>query len=107
VTEAQDENWKLDLRYGRIKTGFVHFTAIADGTAGELRHGFACRPGSAVMSMKLWAADANEAFAMVRDIGGSIGFDAHGKIELFDTPPEQPPRENPHGYDINFVEYDD
>jgi hypothetical protein len=107
VTEAQDANWKLALRYGRITTDLVHFSAVADGTAGELGHGFSCQPGPAMMTMKLWAGDAEEAFAMVRNIGQAIGFEAHGKIELFDTPPEQPPRTNPHGYDIGFTAYED
>jgi hypothetical protein len=58
------------------------------------------------MTMKVWATDHDEAFDMVRAIGGQIGFTASGNIELFDTPPDNPPGENPNAYDIKFVPYD-
>ncbi len=105
--ESQSQNWKLELRYGRLVTPYKHFTAIADGVAGELHDGFECRPGPAVMSIKTWAADADESAHMARIIGQQIGFSASGKIEIYETEAEQPPRENPHGYDINFFPYDE
>ena len=105
--ESQSQNWKLELRYGRIVTPYKHFTAIADGVAGELKDGFECRPGPAVMSIKTWAADADESAHMARIIGQQIGFSAIGKIEIYETEAEQRPGENPHGYDINFVPYDE
>ena len=105
--ESQSQNWKLELRYGRMVTPYKHFTAIADGVAAELKDGFECRPGPAVMSIKTWAADADESAHMARIIGQQIGFSAIGKIEIYETEAEQRPGENPHGYDINFVPYDE
>jgi hypothetical protein len=105
--ESPSNDWKLKLRYGRLVTPYKHFTAIADGVAGELVDGFDCRPGPAVMTMKTWAEDADESAHMIRLIGQQIGFSATGKIEIYETAAEQPPSENPHGYDIKFVPYDD
>lgn len=102
----EDRDWKLELRYGKTTTPFHHFTLIADGVVGDLADGFDCRPGAAVMSMKVWATDAAEAIEMIAAIGRQIGFAVTGKIEVFGTAPDQPPRENPHGYAIGFVPYD-
>ena len=105
--DSQSDNWKLELRYGRLATPYKHFTAIADGVAGELQDGFECRPGPAVMSIKTWAGDADESAHMARLIGQQIGFSVSGQVEIFETEAEQPPGDRPHGYDINFVPYDD
>lgn len=105
--ESQSQTWKLELRYGRLVTPYTHFTAIVDGVAGELQDGFECRPGNAVMSMKTWAIDADESAHMIRVIGQQIGFSTSGKIQIYETEPEQPPGNNPHGYDIRFVPYDE
>lgn len=102
----QSTNWKLDLRYGRTSTPFRHFTLIADGVVGDLVEGFSCRSGPAVMAMKTWASDADEAADMATSIGRQIGFSVSGKIEVFETDAEQPPRQNPHGYAIGFTPYD-
>ena len=106
--EGQDKNWKLKLRYGKLKTPFQHFTLLADGVVGDLMEGFSCRPGSAIMAMKVWASSAEEAFDMIRAIGEQIGFTVTGRIQIYETAPvSPPPRENPHGYDIRFTPYDD
>lgn len=101
-----NEDWKLRLRYGKDVTPFSHFTLIADGIVVDLVDGFECRQGAAIMSMKAWAADSAEAAEMVAAIGRQIGFDVTGKIEIYETAPDQPPREGPHGYAIAFVPYD-
>ena len=98
-------DWKLKLRYGKETTPFTHFTIIADGIVNDLVDGFECRPGSAVMSMKAWASDADETFDMIINIGEQIGFKVSGKAETYKTEPEKPPEEKPFGYDINFVPY--
>ena len=102
-----ERNWKLKLRYGKETTPYQHFTAIGDGVVGGLIEGFECRKGPAVMAIKMWATDSDESADMLRKIGEQIGFDATGKIEIYDTDPEQPPKENPFGYDINFTPYDE
>jgi hypothetical protein len=49
--------------------------------------------------------DADEAFEMVQVIGGDIGFVVDGRVMIYDTPPDEPPREEPHGYGIAFTAY--
>lgn len=107
MPDADEPDWKLRLRYGKLKTPYQHYTLLADGMAATLRHGFECRPGRAWMAMKVWATSQDEAFDMVRAIGADIGFEANGRIELFDTPPEEPPEEKPRAYGIGFTPYDE
>jgi hypothetical protein len=99
------KDWKLKLRYGKTKTDFKHFTVLADGIVGELKDGFECRPGRAWMAMKTWAHDSDESADMIQVIGEEIGFNVDGKIEIYDTEPNEPPKDKPYGYDINFTPY--
>ncbi|HTM67195.1 MAG TPA: hypothetical protein VL093_12785 [Flavipsychrobacter sp.] len=103
----EHKSWKLNLRYGKIKTPFTHYTLLAAGVVHDLEEGFECRPGKAFMGMKVWANTKEEAFDMIRAIGECIGFEVTGKIELYATDPIEPPDEKPHGYDINFSPYDE
>jgi hypothetical protein len=80
--EQPDPSWKAQLRYGKIQTPFHHFTALAEGTVGELADGFECPPGSAFMGMKTWALSADESADMIRVIGGQIGFTVTGDIQI-------------------------
>ena len=105
--EREESDWKLKLRYGKLSTEFSHFTVLADGIVGNLVEGFNCRPGRAWMAMKTWAADADESAHMIRLIGENIGFTVDGDIQVYDTEPDAPPQENPHGYDIKFTPYDE
>ncbi len=100
------ENKNLKIKNNKEINELKHFTLLADGEARELKEGFKCRPGRAVMGMKVWAADEDEAFDMIQVIGEQIGFFVDGKIELYASEPIQMPEENPYGYDINFTEYD-
>ncbi|MBY6213270.1 hypothetical protein KUV95_17110 [Microbulbifer agarilyticus] len=102
-----EKNWKLKLRYGKETTPHKHFTAIGFGVAGELSEGFKCQKGPAIMAIKTWATDADESADMLRVIGGQIGFNATGKIEIYETDPEEPPKDNPFGYGINFTPYEE
>ena len=106
TTSEESADWKLKLRYGKIKTEFQHFSTIAEGVVGNLVEGFSCRPGSAVMGMKVWASTTDEASDMARAIGKQIGFTVTGRIQIYTTEPEQPPGENPHGYSIKFTPFD-
>jgi hypothetical protein len=101
-TEATPPDWKLPLRYGKLKTPFKHFTALAEGMMKKEENDFQCPVGSAWMGMKTWASDTDESADMVRVIGGQIGFEVIGDIQIYDTEPAQPPRDNPFGYDISF-----
>ena len=104
-----DRDWKLKLRYGKVKTPYTHYThytAIGDGVIEELNQEYECPKGKAFMSIKTWATDTEESADMLRVIGNQIGFKASGKVEIYVTEAEQPPKENPFGYDIKFTPYD-
>ena len=105
-TEQPDTSWKAKLRYGKIQTPFHHYTSIAEGVVGELTDGFVCPAGSAFMGMKTWASSADESADMIRVIGERIGFTVTGEIKIYETEPQQPPRDKPHGYDIIFTPFD-
>ena len=105
-SESEDKNWKLKLRYGKLKTPFQHFTLIVEGKVEHLSEDFSCPKGSAFMAMKVWAISWEEACDMIRAIAEHIGFEVTGRINVYETPPTSPPRENPYGYDINFTPFD-
>jgi hypothetical protein len=105
VSQTPGRNWKLDLRYGRLKTPYNHYTIIAQGVAGELESGFTCPPGPAFISMKTWASSSDEAGHMAQIIGKQIGFAVTGRMYVYETDPSEPPRDDPHGYDITFTPY--
>jgi len=104
MAESADKtDWKLKLRYGRLKTSFSHFTAIAEGVMTSAANPFDCPEGNAFMGMKAWASSSGEAADMICVIGKEIGFEVTGDVQIYATEPEQPPRDNPHGYDIKFT----
>lgn len=104
--DVWDSAWKVKLRDGKLRTPFRHFTAIASGVVGELAEGYSCRPGTAFMGIKTWASSTEESADMLVEIGEQIGFRADGSVEVFETEPVQPPREEPYGYDITFTPFD-
>jgi hypothetical protein len=106
MEEGTNPDWKLKLRYGKIKTSYKHFTVLGAGVAGELVEGFSCPKGNAWMGMKVWATSTEEAGDMIQAIGSDIGFEVTGDIEVYETEPVQPPQENPFGYDINFTPFE-
>ncbi|MCE2571446.1 hypothetical protein [Motilimonas eburnea] len=59
------------------------------------------------MAIKTWAINSDQSADMLKVIGRQIGFEANGKIEVYKTEPEEPPKENPFGYGINFTPYDE
>ncbi len=104
--EESQGDWKLRLRYGQLKTPYTHYSVVAEGVAGSLGDGFACRPGSAYMGMKAWASSSDEAIDMVRVIGQEIGFTVTGQPRVYGTEPSEPPQDKPHAYDITFTPVD-
>ncbi len=102
-----EKDWKLKLRYGKIKTPFSHYTVLADGVVGDLVEGFECPKGPAWMSMKTWSSSTDESADMIKVIGKQIGFLVTGRIEIYKTEPIEPPSDNPHGYDIKFTPYEE
>jgi hypothetical protein len=99
-------DWKLKLRHGHLTTPFTHFTVMAEGVAGTLSDGFECCPGSAIMTMKVWAMSAEQAAEMITSIGGRIGFRVASGIDVYVTEPTDAPQEQPYGYDIRFTPFE-
>ena len=99
-------DWKLKLRYGKIKTPYKHFTVLADGIIEDENAEYLTSLGPAVMGLKVWSLDQDEASEVARVIGRNIGFNANGKIEIYTTDPEQPPSDKPSAYGVNFTPYD-
>ncbi len=101
-----DPAWRAKLRYGKLKTPFRHYTAVAEGeVTGPLQQGFMCRPGSAFMAMKAWCSSVEECAHMVRLIGRDIGFAVTKRIYVYETEPSEPPYERPRGYGISFTPF--
>ena len=104
---SQEKDWKLKLRYGKLKTRYQHFTVIVPVVINEYIKDFDAQPGAAYAGIKMWATNTDEAADMVRDIGQQTGFIINGKIEIYDTDPKQPPNDNPYAYDVNFSYYNE
>lgn len=95
------------MRYGKLKTAFHHFTVIADGKIVEARPDYMTIEGSAAFfAIKVWATDSAEAIDVLVAVGRQVGFDASGRIYVYDSEPTQPPSENPHAYSLSFHQYD-
>jgi len=101
-----EKDWKLKLRYGKTKTDFKHFTVLSDGIVGKLVDGFECERGNAWMSMKAWSNSIEEASDMIQYVGGQIGFECKGRIEIYETEPTEPPKDEPFAYGISFTPYE-
>ncbi|TWF54192.1 hypothetical protein [Neorhizobium alkalisoli] len=100
------KNWKLKLRYGKLKTSFQHFTVIADGETFEQNDDFGTIAGSpAFFRINAWAIDDDQAVDMVISIGRHLGFDATGRIYIYSTDPTEPPGDEPHAYGLGFNSY--
>src|SRR6476660_5047488 len=89
------KDWKLDLRYGRLKTPYHHYTVFAEGVAGELSEGYSCPRGPAFMGMKTWASSEEESANMIQVFAKHVGFTVTGNIQVYSTEPSKPPSENP------------
>lgn len=99
-------DWKLKLRYGKMKTPYKHFVLLADCFVGNLIEEYKCSSENAIVSIKIWAVDGDQAAEIFQDIGRQIGFNVKDKIEIFDKPADQPPTDSPSAYGINFTPYD-
>ena len=107
TSDEEESDWKLRLRYGRLKTQYSHFSIVAEGMMTTEENEFDCPKGSAFLGMKAWASSSDEAGDMIRSIGGQLAFEITGRIYVYDTEAEQPPRANPYGYDIKFTPFQD
>ena len=99
-------NWKSLYQSGKLNTPYKHYSVIVDGVAGARAEEFGGRPGPAFLVMKIWASSTKEAAHMARLFADRAGFELRGKIEVYNTEPSEPPRDQPHAYDIKFTPYD-
>ena len=94
---SSEEDWKLDLKSGNLVTSLVHIAVFADDQVEDLIEGFEAPKGNAVMGVKVWATNIDKPPYMIRSLGDQIGFNVTGEIQIYETEPEQPPRETPYG----------
>jgi len=107
LTDTPPSDWKLKLRYGQLTTNFIHVTLIGDGKVITVNEEYNTELGPAVMALKAWVESHDEAFNMIAAIAEHLGFELKGRIELFETEPDDPPKEKQFGYAINFTAYRD
>lgn len=86
-------------------TGLTHYTLLADGEVVEPNEEFGTEAGPAIMAMKVWAKDPDQAVDMIVDIGQQLGFRPSGELQVFVTEPEEPEEDEPFGYDVQFTAY--
>jgi len=81
---------------------FKHYTLISDGYVGDSTtkmHPF----GNAIFGMKVWASNASEAVDIYNQIGEQKGFEIARGIDIFDSKPEEPCRDEAYGYRISLI----
>jgi hypothetical protein len=106
---AADEahpNWKLLLRYGRLKTPYEHFTVLADVRVMEGDADLGSQVGPAWLSMNVWAASADAAADLVDAIAPQVGAEVRGRVQVHSSEPDRPPQDEPFAYDPSFVAYE-
>jgi len=99
------KDWKLKLRYGKIKTPYQHFTAIAEGVRVKPDNSVQGPPGPAIITLRTWARDTAQSAEIVQSLGNELGYQITGNIKIYETDPERPPKDNPYGYGLNFTPF--
>jgi hypothetical protein len=105
VASDVPHDWKLLYQNGTLNTRFKHYSVIADGVAGRAAEEFRGKPGPAFLGMKVWASSSEEAAHMFRLFAERTSFTIKGKVDVYDTEPSEPPRDEPHAYGIKFTSY--
>ena len=98
-------DWKLKLRYGKLETPYIHYTALAEGRASQPIDDFDCPVGLAWMASKMWATSNDQAADIIQSIAAQIGFELSGDIKIYETEAVNPPKNDPYGYDIHFTPF--
>lgn len=99
------KDWKLKLRYGKLITPYKHFTIIAPVLINDHIVSLNAAPGKAYIGIKMWALDINEATKIIMSVAKEFGFTITGKIEVYSTDAQNPPKDEPYAYDLNFSYY--
>lgn len=98
-------NWKLKLKYGKLKTDFIHYTVLADASCCKVNAKYNCPDGPAWASMKMWSKNEKECADMIKYFGNKMGFICLGDIQIHISEPVKPPKKKPFGYDLKFNPY--
>lgn len=88
-------------------TDFTHYSLIADGRLVEDNATFDMEKGPAVIGLKVWAEDTDQAADMIIAFANHQGFKIADRIEVYETEPERPAEDRPYAYNINFTPYDE
>lgn len=102
-----DKDWKLKLRYGKIRTPYQHFTAIAEGVVVKSDNSLQYPAGPAIITLRTWARDSGQSIELIQSLGNELGYDITGNIQIYETDPERPPKDKPYGYGLNFTPFED
>ena len=102
----EDKDWKLKLRYGKQTTPYKHNTLIAQGVSEQKIEGYDNLPGPAYMGIAVWAPNDEDAVEILVEVGKNLGFKVTGNIEIYETDPKEPPKDNPSYYQVNFTSYE-
>jgi hypothetical protein len=103
--EQTPRNWKLLLRYGRLKTRYEHFTVFVDVRVTEPQADVRSQLGPAWMAMKVWAPSADAAAEIICHFAPQVGAEVRGKCEVYKSEPDEPPQDTPYAYDLRFTAY--
>lgn len=101
------KDWKLKLKYGKLKTPFNHYTIIAPVLINEYSEEYAAQSGKAYVGLKIWAENDNVAISMFENLAHDAHFKITGNMELYETDPIEPPTEKQYSYGITFSYYND
>jgi len=101
-----EKNWKLKLRFGKIKTPFIHYTLIAPVLISGYNEIYSAEPGNAFVGIKVWAENMDKAAELFKCLAEDAEFKIIGNIEIYETNPIEPPKDISFSYGINFSYYE-
>jgi hypothetical protein len=106
MSDEPHPNWKLLLRYGRLKTPYEHFAVVADVQVIESDAELGSQVGPAWLAIAVWARSADAAADLVRAIAPEMGAEVRGRVYVYESPPVEPPRDDPFAYGPRFKAYE-
>ncbi|MEM1250299.1 MAG: hypothetical protein AAGK22_28280 [Acidobacteriota bacterium] len=87
----------------KTESSYQHFTSLSDGAFSADRNDLGRQAGPALLAVKTWAKDADEAVDIALDLAEKEGFVVTGTVRLYETPADEPPGEMARGYDMFFT----
>lgn len=99
-------DWKLKLRYGKLKTQFTHYTVIVECEVLEPHENLGSHGERGFFGLKVWAENEDEAAHLTMLVAKHYDLKVGKTFDVFKTDPVQPPGEQPSSYDANFTPYE-